>query len=171
MDWGTHLASFKYTAGEQDSVVIISAGSPSTCVHNPSGVRILADGDKSALYSVKGITGFNSPLDTSSFTNHQGLVSAMRLEPGGYYAMIWPFAYTVVPKLVPRFHFTVAAGEVVYLGELFLDRGCDLQNFVTNNDEFERDIAILRVQNPTLAKANIQKRAMVPSYSASAPAK
>ena len=171
MDWSTHLAAFKYTPEDKDAVLIISAGSPTTCVGNPSGVRILSDGDRSALYSVKGITAFNSPLDTSMFADHKGLVSAMHIEPGSYYAMMWPFNYQIVPTQVPRFHFTVEPGEVVYLGELYLARGCDLHNEVVNNDQFERDMAILRVQNPTLAKADIKKRAMAPSYSVSSPAR
>ena len=157
MDWGTHLAAFKYTPGEQDAVVIVGGGSATTCVGNPTGVRILEEGERSHFY-VKGITGFNSPMDTSLYKDHQGVLTAMRLEPGSYYAVLWPFNGMIEPIKPPHFQFTVAAGEVIYLGELYLGNGCDLNNRVTVRDEFDRDMALLKAQNPGLAKASIQKR-------------
>ena len=159
MDWGTHLGAFKYTPGEKDAVVIVGGGSATTCVGNPTSVRVLEEGQLSHLY-VKGITGFNSPMDTSMYKDHQGVLTAMRLEPGSYYAVLWPFNGLLKPIKPPHFKFTVAASEVVYLGELFFTDSCDLLNHVTVRDGFDRDMALIKAQNPDLAKVTIQKRVL-----------
>lgn len=174
MDWGTHLANFKYTPGEQDSVVLISGGSPSTCLQNPMSVRILADGD-SSHFNVVGISGFNSPLDTSMYKDHQGVLMAMRLAPGRYYAALWPFNAMNVPTATWRADFTVDAGEVVYLGEIFQKGGCDftgmvrgrlqMEAFESFNDQFDRDMTVLAKINPALAHASIKKRVLVNPHS------
>jgi len=176
MDWGSHLASFKYTPGEQDAVILVSGGSDSSCAGNPASIRILADGDRSH-FSVKGIAGFNSPLDTSMYKDHQGVLTAMRLEPGHYYATLWPFSALVVPVTAWRADFTVAAGEVVYLGEIYNKGGCDITGMddrgrlklpatVSFNDQFQRDMAVLSARNPDLARASVRKRILANPHAA-----
>ena len=164
MDWGSHLAAFKYTQDDRnDAVVLVAGGSREYCGPNPTSIRILAQGDHSPM-TAKGITGFNSALDTSMYKDHQGVLAAMRLPPGNYYAILWPFnAVNFVPTTVPHANFTVKAGEVVYLGEMYLENGCDLKNRVSYRDEFDRDMAILKTANSALAHAPIQKRILDPN--------
>ena len=161
MDWGSRLAKFNYTPEDKkDAVVLIAGGSRDYCGPNPTSIRILADGDHSPL-NTKGIMGFNSALDTSMYKDHQGVLMAMRLEPGRYYAFPFPLNGTLRVVAVPRADFTVAAGEVVYLGEIYLEAGCNLDNVISFRDEFDRDMAVLKAQNPTLAQTPIQKRILV----------
>lgn len=163
MDWGTHLAHFNYTADDRkDAVILIAGGAPEQCGANPTSIRLLADGNHSPLMA-SGSMGFNSKLDTSMYPDHQGVLMAMRVPAGHYRVFPYPFnAVNFRPVEIPIADITVSAGEVVYVGEMYLQTACDFTSVVTYRDEFDRDMKLLKAQNPALAQASIQKRILVP---------
>ena len=162
MDWGTHLASFKYTPDDKnDAIVLVSAGSPESCGANPMSIRLLADGTHSPILATN-VMGFNSKLDTGMYPDHQGVLMALRVPPGHYRVFPYPFnAVNFRPVEVPLADLTVGAGEVVYAGEIYLATACDPLTRVEFRDAFDRDLRLLKAQNPVLAQAAIQKRLMV----------
>ncbi|MGN6525430.1 MAG: hypothetical protein ACTHL8_03510 [Burkholderiaceae bacterium] len=167
MELNNHnLRSFAYTPGDHEqAVVIISGGSQTSCAGNPTAVEIQAVEDHSH-FNIKGLLGFNGVLEKSMYPDHAGALGAFRLEPGDYRVFPWGLNAMNKPTRVPEVDFTVKAGEVVYLGELYMDFGCALKNRVSFNDQFDRDLALLRQLNPALAAAPFEKRILQAPHAA-----
>ena len=157
-DPGKRLAEFKYAPGHQeDAIVVMSAGSTDRCMINAASVRVSRDGDRWHL-NIEQMVVANGVAEKSLFADHQGTVVVFHLPPGRHYVFPWPLNGALTPNHVPRTDFTVSAGDVVYLGEVFIDSGCSLTVHVSYHDEFERDMAILKARNPAFAQAPVVKR-------------
>ncbi len=107
--------------------------------------------------NIVGRISVNSKVDKSMYSDHQGQLSVNRLTPGTYrvYQLSQgPF----VPRGLSEVDFSVSAGEVVYLGEVWWQPSCATAFGVEYRDKFDRDLAVLRTLNPALAAAPIQKR-------------
>ncbi len=159
-DPGNRLAEFKYAPGSNtDAIVIMSAGSAESCVGNPASIRVSQDGDRWHL-NIETMFVANGVAEKSLFADHQGTVVVFHLPAGRHYVFPWPLNGTLRVTETPRTDFTVAAGEVVYLGEVFIDSGCAWKNTVSYHDQFERDMAILKARNPAFAQAPVIKRVL-----------
>ena len=163
MDWGSHLGHFNYGPEEKkNAVILIAGGAPEKCGANPTSIRLLADGDHSPMMA-KRIMGFNSALDNIMYPAPHGVLMAMRVAPGHYRVFPYPSnAVNFPPVEIPVADITVGAGDVVYVGEMYLDRPCDFKSAVIYRDEFDRDMKLLKAQNPVLAQTAVQKRILVP---------
>ena len=143
-----------------EGVVIASAGAAERCTSMSTSLTI-APADQP--YAKGGITAI--PVDAyvfdSDYADHFGKLSVFSLPPGRY--QLYPYLANpyMVPKQVPKWEFSVEAGEVVYIGELFATRSCSSSMLIEVRDEEARDLALLRTRNPAFADVTVVKRLSV----------
>jgi len=94
----------------------------------------------------------------SDFTDHQGNVHAVVLPAGKYYLAAWMANPYMNPVRIPKAEFSVAPGEMVYLGEYFSSTGSNGAALGIFRDQHERDLKIVAQKNPELARASIVTR-------------
>lgn len=147
---------------EKLGVIILSAGAPEKCIVTGTFLKVLPD---TATYNSKWLELL--PVDgyaiKSDFSDHHGFLHAVSLPPGKYYLAPWIANNYVSAVSVPKAEFSVAAGEVVYLGEYYMPVSCVLNPRSVFRDQQERDLALLARMNPALAKAKIVPR--IPTFS------
>jgi hypothetical protein len=143
------------------AIVIASGGAPQQCISAATGMTVAPAGSH---FGKDGVIGFNvdSYVFKSDFTDHYGTLSVFQIEPGAY--EVYP--YTQNPMLmqtrIPKAQFTVAAGEMVYIGEFFAVSGCGPgESRVQVRDEEARDTSLLRSRNPGFRDIGITKRIAV----------
>jgi hypothetical protein len=102
-----------------------------------------------------GVDNFSAKSD---FDGHHGLLHVFTVPAGNYYLAPWLARPSANPIQIPKAEFSVASGEVVYLGEYFLTTACSLNTAATLRDRAERDLALLRQKNPQFVGVPITKR-------------
>lgn len=142
-----------------EGAVVISTGAPDFCTNAVSFFKIAHVGDK--YRDSLGWIEVNNGFIKSDFPDHQGFVNAFDLPAGDY--ELRPGVGNVLLKLVrvPRWRFTVKAGEGVYLGEFFMDRSCSWAGSYDHGvfrDRSDRDIAFVRQMSPALANITFKTR-------------
>jgi hypothetical protein len=154
----TSAEKFTYSQNEKENaVIVLSVGAAEKCISFVTRLKLLAS---ESPYN--GPTLAFLPVDSyvvkSEFSDHHGYLHVLRLKPGSYYFAPYINNPALDMKQVPRMDFRVAAGEVVYLGEYFMDRSCGLSDSGALRDRSERDLALLKSKNPALAQAQVEKR-------------
>jgi hypothetical protein len=136
-------------------IVLISTGAPKSCVSTSTFLSIRSATAQDTVGPFLSVDGWTMKSD---FEDHVGKAYAYVLPAGDYF--ITPFIANPYVHLyhLPRADFSVAAGEVVYLGEYFLPVSCSISNVSEIRDQRERDIALLSQRHPGLANANILTR-------------
>jgi hypothetical protein len=138
--------------------VILSAGAAERCAQ---AVTILKVKEASASYhSVSDVAmlSVDNYSVKSDFDGHHGLLHVFTVPAGSYYLAPWlarPFTKSIQ---IPKAEFSVASGEVVYLGEYFLTTACSWSTVAAFRDQAERDLALLRQKNPQFVGVPITKR-------------
>ena len=94
----------------------------------------------------------------SDFSDHFGFVHAVRLPAGQYYVAPWLANHVINPVQVPRYDFTVGAGETVYLGEYRMSVSCSASTNAAIFDKWERDRSLFAQRNPSIDLANVAVR-------------
>lgn len=148
----------------QSGIVLFSTEATHACLPGVNGVDTvlkIADSGTSyfdnALFTISVDNGFVK----GDFGDHPGGLHAISLPPGNYYFAPYRKAFYRSLRLsIPRYDFSVTAGEVVYLGDFYLDSKahCDDAMSTSVRDEESRDINILAKSNPVLARSAIVKR-------------
>jgi hypothetical protein len=113
-------------SAKDKGVAVLSAGAPEHCI-SFSTFLILRDlASKKVVESIPSIA-VDVYVHKSEFTDHHGTVNALQLAPGTYSftpKIMNPYVNTVV---APTFEFEIKAGEVAYLGELFMTASCGMK--------------------------------------------
>lgn len=148
--------------------VIISAGANEPCVATatvlhvspagaPYGSRVLADPPLDA-YVIK-----------SDYSDHQGSLSVFTAPAGDY--QIYPVTLNPMtePIQIPKFEFSVEAGETVYVGELYATTSCGFNNRIEIRDSQVRDLDLARSRNPIFEHVAITSRLARPAGHISPP--
>ncbi|MDB5468688.1 MAG: hypothetical protein JWR84_248 [Caulobacter sp.] len=143
--------------------VIVTGGSPRAC----GGLRIFKIGvSRPGNYVVLNRVAeanIEGGMLKSHFADHYGRVNVISLEPGRYW--IYPVADGALQNsgLPPSFEFEVAAGELAYVGELFVDAPCgSMAARIGLFDQQDRDVAVLVSLNPAFAGVPVVKRIAQP---------
>ena len=140
----------------------MSAGASEPCVATatvlhvapadaPYGSRVLADPPLDA-YVVK-----------SDYPDHQGSLSVFTAPAGDY--QIYPVTLNPMtePIQIPKFEFSVGAGETVYIGELYATASCAFANRIEVRDSRSRDLDLARSRNPIFEQVTIVSRLARPA--------
>lgn len=113
----------------------------------------------------------DSLLPDSDFKDHRGYIYNATVPPGEYYFALYRKGTPSYFKglVVPKYDVSVSAGEVLYVGEFYIQTqsSCDYMTNTSFRDEEERDVPLLTTMNPSLSVTAIVKR--IPSHSGSAP--
>lgn len=146
--------------GNGSAIVVLSTGAADRCVASATMLNLAPAG---ARYGKDGIVGINvdAYVLKSDFPGHQGSLSAFSVQPGNYQlypSVLNPYA---TPEKVPKAEFSVAAGEVLYIGEFYMPVACSFGNITEFRDQESRDMALLKTRNPSLAARQIVKRIAV----------
>lgn len=92
------------------------------------------------------------------FDGHHGSVNAFPLAPGRYSLRPQRLNLYARTKQLPSFDFEVRAGEITYVGELFMVYRNSLEGHFTIRDQYERDMAVARAKNPAFESRPVVKR-------------
>jgi hypothetical protein len=141
-------------------VVLLSAGAPRGNPITAIFLQLFTDGDTSRPL---GVFGVDSAYIKSDFTTHHGFLHAVVLSPGRYHFEPFLAHPAYIPTYVPKFEFSVAAGEITYLGEYhlvsFQRSGIDEVEIGGEfSDQSARDLPLFAARNPRLdvSKAHIR---------------
>ncbi|WP_420471376.1 hypothetical protein [Brevundimonas sp. FT23042] len=146
--FSNHLSPDRITELNQSTgYVILSAGAPDRCFEVSTALYMAPRGARYMAETVA-MTPVDSYIYKSDYTDHHGKLSVLNLTPGRY--QFYPVTLNpyVSPRSVPSFEFTVAAGEVVYLGEFFMFQSCALSTHFEVTNRESRDLPLLRQMNP-----------------------
>jgi hypothetical protein len=138
--------------------VILSAGAAEHCSQAATFLRVKEAGASYHGVSDVAMLGVDASVAKSDFDGHHGLLHVFTVPAGSYYLAPWLARPSANPIQVPKAEFSVASGEVVYLGEYFLTTACSLSNAAAFRDQAERDLALLRQKNPQFVGVPITKR-------------
>jgi hypothetical protein len=155
------MAPEKLTASDLSSdsaIIIVSAGADKPCHQAATFLTIHEAGAPFNLRTIVETFNVDGAVLKSDFPDHQGNLSAVKIKAGNYY--IAPHIANPNTKAVrtPIAEFSVAAGEVVYLGEFYVPVACGLSNQHVVRDQESRDLALLKQKNPAFANVKIIKR-------------
>jgi hypothetical protein len=148
------------TLASGSAIVVLSTGAADRCIASATMLNLAPAGSR---YGKDGIVGINvdAYVLKSDFPDHQGNLSAFSVEAGNY--QLYPSVLNpyVTPEKVPKAEFSVAAGEVLYIGEFYMPVACSFANITQFRDQEARDLALLKTRNPVLAESQIVKRIAV----------
>jgi hypothetical protein len=142
---------------QDKGVVVFSAGAPERCMAFSTFLTLREIESKKVVDSVPSI-GVDVYVHKSDFAGHHGTLNALQLSPGSYSLtpmIMNPYVKSVV---APTFEFEVNAGEVAYLGELFMTVSCGLRTSFVVRDYYERDMPIAMARSPEIATRVAVKR-------------
>lgn len=140
-------------AEDGTGVVLISTGAVSSCMTQATFLKIKKDGE--GYMSDSRALLVDTPFTKSDFDDHVGFVHAIRLPAGKYYVAPWAANPYVTAVKIPRFDFTVTAGETEYIGEYFMPISCSLANLSGFADAWQRDSAVISRKNAKLDLSNV----------------
>jgi hypothetical protein len=145
---------------EDSAIVVLSTGAAERCVSAATMLNLAPAGSP---HGKNGILGINVDAYAvkSDFSDHQGSLSAFVVKPGSY--QLYPSTLNpyISPMKVPRAEFSVAAGEVLYIGEFFMPVACSTKGLTQFRDQETRDLSLLKERNPQLSTKPIVKRIAV----------
>jgi len=140
------------------ATVILSAGVRETCFSSyPVMVDLVSAGTGKPLFHFTANNEFIKPqLDE----NH-GFIHAANVPPGQYYLTldVWAKQTTSAPVA----DLTLAPGDLVYLGEFFIDSSCagfGAMDTVLIRDRAARDLAKAAELNPAINPADVEIRVL-----------
>jgi hypothetical protein len=135
-------------------LVVFSTGAEKTSIVSGTALDLRAAGSRSAYKGGLAIN-IDSWREPSDFQDEHGNVRMVALEPGDY--CLYPFVRSAFfyqyKSKPPEFAFHVRAGELSYLGSIFLANGS-----LSVRDRRDRDLALVRVQNPGLNDVAIEQQ-------------
>jgi hypothetical protein len=145
-----------------EAKIIVTGGAPSRC-----GLRVFLIGvSRPGSYVVLNRVAEANIADgvlKSHFTDHHGRVNVISLKPGRY--IVYPLAGGTLQNAgtPPSFQFEAVAGELTYIGELYVDASCGaMSGHVAMFDREARDLAVLKALNPAFADVPVVKRIATP---------
>lgn len=158
---GNRMAPEKLTASDLSSgsaIIILSAGADKPCTQAATFLTIHEAGAPFNLRTIVESFNVDGSFVKSDFPAHHGNLSAVKIKAGSYY--IAPHIANPNTRAVrtPIAEFSVAAGEIVYLGEFYVPVACGLNNQHIVKDQEARDLALLKQKNPAFANVKIIKR-------------
>lgn len=128
--------------------VLISTAAPGPCWGKSMQLEIRQLPDTTSIW------GMAVPLDdaimASDFEDRTGAIAISTL-PAGNYEVYASFNGKLRTLDAPRYVFTLAEGENLYLGEYVETVGCAKVTAGAFRDQRERDQALLKARNPALA--------------------
>lgn len=142
--------------------IIVTGGAPTTCGLRVFLVGVARPGRYAALSRVAEANIADGVLK-SHFTDHHGRINVISLEPGRY--IVYPVAGGTLQNAgtPPTFEFEAVAGELTYIGELYVDAACGaMEGKVTMTDRQARDLAVLEKLNPAFVGVPVVKRIATP---------
>jgi hypothetical protein len=130
-------------------VVVLSAGAWDKCIILSTFLKVLAADQQynGREYALLGVDAY--PIK-SDFNDHHGFLHAIALPAGRYYISPWLAHPQYIPERVPKFEFSVTAGEMTYLGEYFLEYSCSSGVLGGFRDQSSRDLPLLKARRPDL---------------------
>jgi hypothetical protein len=138
-------------------VLVVSTGAAERCISTATMLNLTPAG---LPYAKGGIVGINvdAYVIKSDFADHQGTLSVFELKPGNY--QLYPSIMNpyVTPSKIPKAEFSIAAGEVLYIGEFFMPISCNWGNATEFRDQEVRDMKLLLERNPQFAEKPTTKR-------------
>lgn len=149
-------------APKDSAIVIISAGAPEHCIVSATFLKVIPAGKAFNSMSEVALLSVDGYAVKSDYTSHHGSLHAIVLPAGQYYFAPWvanPYIQQITAK---KADFSVAPGEVLYMGEYFMPASCSMQTLSVFRDQRERDLQLLSKRNPELSKENIITR--IPTF-------
>jgi hypothetical protein len=144
-------------------IVIVSTGAKEKCISAATFLKVLKTEQtyysfEQALFSV------DAYVFKSDFSEFHGNLHAVRLPEGSYYLAPYVANPSLRATRIPKYDFSVKAGEVTYLGHYFMSVHC---NPVTGSaqfqDEWTRDRALFRKMQTNVETSNVRKQILEPS--------
>ncbi|PAR45349.1 hypothetical protein [Vibrio metoecus] len=142
---------------EDHGVLVLSTGAPESCVSTSTFLKIHKLGED-YFSSELALLGVDSYALKSDFDSHQGNVHALVLPQGNYYLAAWIANPYVEPVKVRKAEFGIKAGEIVYIGEYFMEASCSWDPVAIFNNRYDRDIQLLSIKNQAFAGEKISTR-------------
>jgi hypothetical protein len=104
----------------ENGIIILSTGADNSCTSGSQllELQIVSDDPSHGVFRFVKAMNVDNYLVRSDFTDHPGNLHAVSLKPGRYH--ISPHFLMASQRELPYYNFTVAAGEVVYMGEYWL---------------------------------------------------
>jgi hypothetical protein len=154
---GVHRLTAATLDGKDKGVLILSAGAPTQCITMGTFLKVV-DAKTGSQPDSANLIGVDVYIYKSDFPGHHGTINAVPLPPGRY--EIRPFVANPYysPIIIPNYVVEIAAGELIYGGEVFMPRACAMDTLFTIRDEFTRDTELAISKNPALAGRPIEKR-------------
>lgn len=137
-------------------VIVVSVGAPRTCFSRDMTLWVQPLTNRWSWNQTMAI-----PIDQlwtkSDYPDHHGTLSAKIVKAGEFEAYA-SFQGPGRTESTPRYVFSVAPGEIVYIGEYWLFDSCSNQTLGEFRDQSPRDTDLLRTLNPALAGAGMVTR-------------
>lgn len=160
MNWPEHQRPPSAT----EARIIVSGARPVNCGSTIFTLLVAREGARSSTVAEATVDG-DIPSD---FKYESGKVSVIPLEPGSY--VIYPnlsfelFGNSnMTPPPLPRFNFEARAGEVTYIGNLFIEGSCETRGSgASMKDQQARDVAVVIAKNPEFNNVPVVKRLATP---------
>ncbi len=133
-------------------VIVISTGAKESSVASARNLNII-DSTKNQVIASLPIDNY---MLVSHFKEHMGFVNAVALPAGDYhvaFTVLNPYLRAKNPEKLPSF--TLKPGEHIYLGELYT---VDDDEMLEVNDKKERDLELIRKNEPTLSDKAFETR-------------
>lgn len=132
--------------------IILSAGSPAACLVGEHQLTIARRGTIGTVLNTGRPIFANAVQIRSDYSNHFGTLNVIQLRAGEYEVRSAGGGNA-------KAYFSLSSGETVYLGEIFITEGCaGTSSPAVINDNWERDLEIIRARNPELANAPVARR-------------
>lgn len=153
--YAAELAPIAVPSGS--GLIVISTGGVDTCATSALSLHFQERGRKYDDPSLAGIN-VNWGAIKSAFSDHRGAFSVIALKPGDYQLFPRPIDANMRGKRVPKAEFSLASGELLYLGEFFVSTPCNSGFLASFRDQEQRDMELLNSLRPELAKLPHSKR-------------
>ncbi|WP_431046456.1 hypothetical protein [Roseateles sp. L2-2] len=147
--------------GKDQGVLLLSAGAPTQCVVLGTFLKVVDAKTGSSPDSVK-LIDVDVYVYKSDYSDHHGTINAVALPPGKYEIRPVVANPYVSQIIIPNYVVEIAAGELIYGGEVFMPQACTMNTLFSIRDEFERDTELAIKKNPALAGRPVEKRLLQP---------
>lgn len=135
-------------------IMIMSSGAREACTISTTHAHLF---ERTTDRPIKSLN-INHTSVRSEFDTHHGGVSAFALEPGSYYFFpsraLTPHDLTELDPMMETtsdaLAFEIKGGETIYLGELYMPTECSSKAQYIVRDQYERDMAFIRKERPSL---------------------
>jgi hypothetical protein len=146
---------FQPSAG--NGVIVFSTGAPDRCVSKATFLQVRHATTKVVLKTAP-LVGVDVYTHKSDFADHHGTLNVLEMQPGTYLFTPWLANPYFEATKTPTFEFEVRAGEVAYLGEVFMSRSCSSQTQFVLRDNYDRDMKVVSQKTASSAlRAPVKK--------------